>query len=60
MGMYPLFDPLYLVIIIPTVLLSIWAQARVKGAYNRWSKVQNRRACAVQMQPEICSIAKAS
>lgn len=43
MGMYPLFDPLYLIILIPTMLLSIWAQAKVKGAYNKWSKVQNRR-----------------
>ncbi len=43
MAMYPLFDPLYLMIIIPTVFLSIWAQAKVKGAYTKWSKVQNRR-----------------
>ncbi len=43
MAMYPLFDPLYLMIIIPTIFLSIWAQAKVKGAYTKWSKVQNRR-----------------
>ena len=43
MGMYPLFDPLYLIIIIPTILLSIWAQAKVKSAYTHWSKIQNRK-----------------
>ncbi len=43
MGIYPLFDPLYLLIIIPTMLLSLWAQAKVKGAYSKWSKVQNKR-----------------
>ncbi len=43
MAIYPLFDPLYLMIIIPTIFLSIWAQAKVKGAYTKWSKVQNRR-----------------
>lgn len=43
MGMYPLFDPLYLLIIIPTMLLSLWAQSKVKGAYSKWSKVQNKR-----------------
>ncbi len=43
MGMYALFDPLYLLIMIPTILLSLWAQMRVKGAYNKWSKVATRR-----------------
>ena len=37
------FDPLYLLIIGPTILLSIWAQSKVKGAYSKWSKVATKR-----------------
>jgi hypothetical protein len=32
------FDPLYLIIVGPTMLLAFWAQHRVKGAYGKWSK----------------------
>lgn len=31
------FDPLYLLIVGPTMLLAIWAQFKVKGAYKKWS-----------------------
>lgn len=32
------FDPLYLIIIAPTMLLALWAQMKVKGAYDKWSR----------------------
>jgi Zn-dependent membrane protease YugP len=32
------FDPLYLIIVGPTMLLALWAQVKVKGAYGKWSK----------------------
>lgn len=35
------FDPLYLVFAIPGMLLALWAQARVQGAYGRYSRVRN-------------------
>lgn len=38
-----MFDPMYFVFIIPGVVLMLWAQSRVKGAYAKWSKVQNSR-----------------
>ena len=34
---------LYLMFMIPGILLMLWAQARVKGSYNRYSKVRNAR-----------------
>ena len=36
-----MFDPMYFVFMIPGVLLMLWAQSRVKGSYNRYSKVPN-------------------
>jgi len=35
------FDPLYFVFMIPGVLLMLWAQAKVRGAYGKYSKVRN-------------------
>lgn len=32
-------DPLFVVMSLPGLLLSIWAQMRVKAAYHRWSRV---------------------
>ncbi len=32
------FDPLYLIIVAPTMLLALWAQMKVKGAYGKWSQ----------------------
>ena len=34
-------DPMYFVFIIPAALLALYAQWRVKSAYNRWSQVRN-------------------
>jgi hypothetical protein len=35
------FDPLYLVLMIPGILLTMWAQGRVKGTYRKYSQVQS-------------------
>jgi uncharacterized protein len=37
------FDPMYLVFLLPALLLSVWAQARVKGAYAKYFRVPNQR-----------------
>lgn len=34
------FDPLYLIFALPPLLLGMWAQFRVKSAFNRYSEVQ--------------------
>jgi Zn-dependent membrane protease YugP len=33
------FDPLYLIAMVPGLLLSLWASARTKSTFNRYSKV---------------------
>ncbi|HEY9887756.1 MAG TPA: zinc metallopeptidase [Candidatus Obscuribacterales bacterium] len=33
------FDPMYLVLMVPGVLLTMWAQNKVKGTYRRYSQV---------------------
>lgn len=39
--MFPLFyDPLFLIISIPALLLGLWAQWRVKSAFNKYSQVR--------------------
>jgi hypothetical protein len=35
------FDPMYFVFMIPGLLLMLWAQSKVKGAYAKWSKAPN-------------------
>jgi len=37
-----MFDPLYLMIMVVTIALSLWAQAKVKSAYARYSQVASR------------------
>ncbi len=34
------FDPLYLILVMPALILSMYAQAKVKGAFNKYSKVR--------------------
>jgi hypothetical protein len=36
-----IFDPLYFVFMIPGILLMLWAQAKVKGSYRKYSQVPN-------------------
>ena len=33
------FDPMYLIIVGPAMLLALWAQMKVKGAFGKWSQV---------------------
>ncbi len=35
------FDPTYLIFMIPGLLFSLWAQSKVKGAYQKYSRVPN-------------------
>jgi len=37
------FDPLYLLFAMPALLLGLWAQIKVKGAFNRYSRVRSAR-----------------
>ena len=37
------FDPTWLLFALPGLLLGLWAQARVRGAFNKYSKVRNAR-----------------
>jgi Zn-dependent membrane protease YugP len=37
--MFGFIDPLYLMIVGPTMLLALWAQMRVKSAFGKWSQV---------------------
>ena len=36
-------DAIYLILLIPVLILSFWAQAQVSGSFNRYSKDRNRR-----------------
>lgn len=36
-------DPFYLVLALPGLLLGLWAQARVRGTFNKFSKVRTAR-----------------
>lgn len=38
---YGLFDPLFLIISIPAMLFALWAQYKVRSAFNKYSKVPN-------------------
>jgi uncharacterized protein len=35
------FDPLYFVFMIPGIILALWAQSKVKGSFEKYSKVHN-------------------
>ena len=37
------YDTIYWIVLIPVLLLSVYAQARVSGSFNRYSRVRNRR-----------------
>ncbi|NCC34330.1 MAG: zinc metallopeptidase [Chloroflexia bacterium] len=38
------FDPLYFLFALPAMLFAMWAQFRVKSAYNKWSQVRSARS----------------
>src|SRR5690349_9836527 len=35
------FDPMYFVFMIPGLIFMLWAQSKVKGTYQKYSKVRN-------------------
>ena len=37
------FDPMYFVFILPAFLLTLYAQGKVRSAFNKWSQVANSR-----------------
>jgi uncharacterized protein len=37
------FDPMWFILALPGLLLGMWAQARVKGAFNKFSRVRTLR-----------------
>ena len=37
------FHPLWLLLALPGLLLGMWAQMRVRGAFNKYSRVGNAR-----------------
>lgn len=40
------FDPIYLILALPGLLLGLWAQARTKGTFNKYSKVRTTRSAS--------------
>ena len=42
-GYYYGFDIYYLILVVPCIILSMWAQHSVNSAFNRYSKVYSRR-----------------
>jgi Zn-dependent membrane protease YugP len=38
-----IFDPLYIMLMLPTILLMLWAQNRVKSTFTKFSQVPNQR-----------------
>lgn len=43
LGYYYGFDTTYLVLVVPALLLAMWAQMRVKGTFSKYSTVYNMR-----------------
>jgi len=43
MGMYFWPDYYYIILVVPAIIISLIAQANVKGAYRKWSKISNRQ-----------------
>lgn len=43
LGYYYGFDMTYLVLVVPCILLALWAQMRVKSTFNKYSRIRNRR-----------------
>ena len=37
------YDTIYWIVLIPVLLLSVYAQARVSGSFSKYSQVKNRR-----------------
>ena len=51
------FDPMYFVVVGPAFLLAIWAQMRVKSAFQHWSQVPLRSGwTGAQVAQKVCEI----
>ncbi len=37
------YDSIYWIVLIPVLMLSVWAQAQVSGSFSRYSRTRNRR-----------------
>ena len=42
-GYYYGIDIYYIILVLPCILFAFWAQAKVNGTFNRFSRVTNRR-----------------
>ena len=40
---YFFMDYYYIILVIPAMLLALWAQVKVKSTYNKFSKVSNTK-----------------
>ena len=40
------FDPMYFVFMLPGLALAMWAQAKTRGAYQKWSEYRNMQGIA--------------
>lgn len=47
-----MFDPMYMLFMIPPVLLSLWASFRVKSAFNKYSQIGTRRGYTAPRRPQ--------
>ena len=54
-GYYYGFDLSYLVLVVPAILLGLWAQARVQSTYARYSQVRAVRGRSEEHTSELQS-----
>ena len=58
MALFALFDPMYLIIVGPTILLALYAQYKVKSAYARYSRIGTaRRTTGAQAARDVLASA---
>jgi Zn-dependent membrane protease YugP len=48
-----MFDEYYLILVVPTILLSLWAQFKVKSTFNKYSRVRSGRGISGAQAAEI-------
>ena len=46
-----IWDPT-MILLIPAIILAIWAQMRVSSTYNKYSKISSIRGCTTQKETE--------
>ena len=55
------YDSIYWILLVPVLLLSVYAQAKVSGNFNKYSQVRNHRhitgaQAAWEVLPEASSV----